>query len=80
MSYLRSYPSDFDNVFQLPRSSVLVVVLSRAARTFRSWGQAIEARRVQRSLLELDDHIFRDVGLTRDNVRFGDIATVASPS
>jgi uncharacterized protein YjiS (DUF1127 family) len=37
-------------------------------------GQAIEARRVRQHLLELDDHLLRDVGLTRADVRFGNIA------
>ena len=38
-------------------------------------GQTIEARRAQEHLLELDDRLLRDVGLTRADVRFGNIAT-----
>jgi uncharacterized protein YjiS (DUF1127 family) len=43
-------------------------------------GQAIEARRVRAHLLELDDHLLSDVGLTRAEVRFGNIATVIRQS
>ena len=51
----------------------LVVTLLRC-------GQAIEARRVRAHLLELDDHLLSDVGLTRADVRFGNIATVIRQS
>jgi len=43
--------------------------------TLLRFGQTIEARRVRAHLLELDDHLLRDVGLTRADVRFGNIAT-----
>ena len=43
-------------------------------------GQAFEARRVRTHLLELDDHLLSDVGLTRADVRFGNIATVIRQS
>lgn len=43
-------------------------------------GQAIEARRVRQHLLELDDRLLRDIGLTRADVRFGNIATVIRQS
>ena len=38
-------------------------------------GQAIEAHRVRQHLLELDDHLLRDVGLIRADIRFANIAT-----
>jgi uncharacterized protein YjiS (DUF1127 family) len=43
-------------------------------------GQTIEARRAQQHLLELDDRLLRDIGLTRADVRFGNIATVIRQS
>ena len=43
-------------------------------------GQAIEARRVRQHLLALDDHLLSDVGLTRADVRFGNIATAIRQS
>jgi uncharacterized protein YjiS (DUF1127 family) len=43
-------------------------------------GQAIEARRVRQHLLELDDHLLKDVGLTRADVCSGNIATVIRQS
>jgi uncharacterized protein YjiS (DUF1127 family) len=41
-------------------------------RMLRSWRQAIEARRARHHLMQLDDHLLRDIGLTRPDLNFGD--------
>jgi uncharacterized protein YjiS (DUF1127 family) len=49
-------------------------LLGRGARTALRWArQRREARRAQRELLDLDDRLLRDVGLTRADVRSGNI-------
>jgi uncharacterized protein YjiS (DUF1127 family) len=73
MTYLRSVPSGFDNVLKLPlRSGPRAVARGFAARTLRSWSGAVEARRARRRVMELDDHLLRDIGLARCVVCFGD--------
>jgi uncharacterized protein YjiS (DUF1127 family) len=91
MTHLRSLPSDFENVFQLP-PGVLVPLdqaaaghaRTRVAQTFfvavrglavtvlRAWRRAIEARRARHRLMQLDDHLLRDIGLSRPDVCFND--------
>jgi uncharacterized protein YjiS (DUF1127 family) len=75
MTYLRSVLSDVDNVFQLPRSSVRVAALGFVVRGLRRWRQVVEARRAQRHLMELDDRLLSDIGLSRTDVCFGDFET-----
>ena len=65
------------------RSPVVSAVLFFArglVATLLRCGQAIETRRVPAHLLELDDHLLSDVGLTRADVRFDNIATVIRQS
>jgi uncharacterized protein YjiS (DUF1127 family) len=38
--------------------------------------QMVEARRARRHLMQLDDHLLRDIGLTRADVCFGDFGTL----
>jgi uncharacterized protein YjiS (DUF1127 family) len=42
----------------------------------RTWQQAVEARRARHELMQLDDHLLQDVGLTRTDVRYGDFETL----
>ena len=93
MTYLRSSPSGFDNVFPLPRYehhmvpahcagdrqhavAVRVRAPSIVERMLRSWRQHFESRRALHHLLQLDDHLLRDIGLTRPDLHFGDFETL----
>ena len=63
------------------RIAKVVLLFARGlVATLLRCGQAIEARRVRAHLLELDDHLLSDVGLTRADVRFGNTATVIRQS
>ena len=81
MTYLRSVPSDFDNVFQLPPSQpagdhTRTPAAARPGLTttaLRYWRQVAEARRARHQLMQLNDHLLRDIGLTRTDVSFGDV-------
>lgn len=42
----------------------------------RHWRQMVEARHTRRRLMQLDDHLLRDLGLTRPDVCFGDLETL----
>ncbi len=63
-----------------PAVSAILFFARDLVATLLRCGQAIEARRVRAHLLELDDHLLGDVGLTRADVRFGNIATVLRQS
>jgi len=39
--------------------------------------QVVEARRAQRHLMQLDDHLLRDIGLSRIEARFGNFTALA---
>jgi uncharacterized protein YjiS (DUF1127 family) len=93
MAYLHSVPSAADHAAFLPPcapradragtpvvSAILLFARGLVATLPRHGRQTIEARRVRTHLLELDDHLLRDVGLTRADVRFGSIATFARQS
>jgi uncharacterized protein YjiS (DUF1127 family) len=71
MTCLRSVPPDVDNLFQLPRSSVRVQPLGFIARVLRRWRRVLETRRARTHLVQLDDRLLRDFGLSRIDV-FGD--------
>lgn len=76
MTYLRSVPSEFDDILPRPRSGVLVAALDLAPALRRSWQRTVEQRRARRELLELDDRLLDDVGLTRSDVHYGGFATL----
>ena len=42
----------------------------------RYWRQAGETRRARRHLLQLGDHLLKDIGLTRTDAAFGDFETL----
>jgi uncharacterized protein YjiS (DUF1127 family) len=88
MIHLRSLPSHLDiRAFQPPRydaphvrwptvRTILAYACGAIAAVLRHGRQTIEARRIQKHLLELDDRLLRDVGLTRTDVRFRKFSTV----
>lgn len=80
MTYLRSATPSVDNVFQLPRPRVRVAALGFVVRRLRRWRQVVEARRAQRHLMQLDDRLLSDIGLSRTDVCFGDFETVGRRS
>jgi len=57
--------------------AVLFIALSLAAVLLRHWQRRIEERRVRARLSELDDHLLKDIGVTRADVLFGNVATLA---
>ena len=57
---------------------VLLIALSLTAVLLRHWQRKIEERRVRARLSELDDHLLKDIGLTRTDVRFGNVTTLAA--
>jgi uncharacterized protein YjiS (DUF1127 family) len=57
--------------------AVLFIALSLAAVLLRHWQRRIEERRVRARLSELDDHRLKDIGVTRADVLFGNVATLA---
>jgi uncharacterized protein YjiS (DUF1127 family) len=88
MAYLHSVLSAPNHpAFQPPRygarmplrlpqvDAIILFARGLAAALLRYGRQANEARRRRTHLLELDDHLFRDVGLSRADLRFGNIAT-----
>jgi len=78
MTYLRSAPSDFDDILPRPPAGVLVAAGGAAfdfAQTLRrSWRRAVEDRRARRELLELDDRLLDDIGLSRSDVHYSGFA------
>ena len=44
--------------------------------SLRAWRQGVEGQRARRHLMELDDHLLDDIGLTRADVLFGDFESV----
>lgn len=93
MAYLHSVPSDLDYAaFRPPRApqadragtpvarAVLLFARGLVETLPRDARQTTAAGRVRTQLLELDDHLLRDIGLTRTDVRFGNIATPARQS
>jgi uncharacterized protein YjiS (DUF1127 family) len=94
MTYLRSVPSEFDNVFKLQRFgallppsrlvagrvpgqfAVLGAALGVAVAVLGSWRRAVEAGRTQHHFMQLDDHLLRDIGLSRTDVCFCDLETL----
>ena len=91
MTYLRSVPSDFDNVFQLPprvrapssqpagdgTPTPAAAHLGLTTTVLRYWRQTAEARRARHQLMQLNDHLLRDIGLGRTDVCFGDVELLA---
>ena len=81
MTYLRSVPSDLTDE-ALPPIPVGALVLS-AVRSLGRGPQALlrraqqrsEMRRARSELLELDDRLLRDIGLTRADVHSGNLTT-----
>jgi uncharacterized protein YjiS (DUF1127 family) len=75
MTYLRTFQSDVDETFRLLlRKSATVafaVATDAALAAWRSWRLAMEARRDRRNLTQINEHLLRDIGLTRVDVRFG---------
>src|SRR5258708_34621406 len=60
--------------------AVLFIALSLATVMLRHWLRRIEERRVRARLSELDDHLLKDIGVTRADVLFGNVATLARPT
>jgi uncharacterized protein YjiS (DUF1127 family) len=57
--------------------AVAILFLARAfTKLLRSGRRTIEARRAQKHLMELDDHLLKDIGLTRADVHFSNVATI----
>src|SRR5260370_31282139 len=56
--------------------AVLFIALSLATVMLRHWLRRIDERRVRTRLSELDDHL-KDIGVTRADVLFGNVATLA---
>ena len=52
--------------------TVLYAAVGLIVSLFRSWRQAVEARRARHRLMQLDDHFLRDIGLSRPDVCFSD--------
>src|SRR5260370_25706346 len=57
--------------------AVLFIALSLATVMLRHWLRRIDERRVRTRLSELDDHLLKDIGVTRADVLFGNVATLA---
>ena len=57
--------------------AVLFVALSVAAVLLRHWQRRSEERLVRARLSELGDHLLKDIGVTRADVIFGKVATLA---
>jgi uncharacterized protein YjiS (DUF1127 family) len=90
MTYFRPAPSQFDdiNVFprykrhtsppvKLPFAGAVFAAARGLGLPLLSYGRRVaETRRARRHLLELDDRLLQDVGLTRVDVRFGDFETL----
>ena len=57
--------------------AVLFVALSVAAVLLRHWQRRSEERLVRARLSELGDHLLKDIGVTRTDVIFGKVATLA---
>jgi uncharacterized protein YjiS (DUF1127 family) len=80
------------NVLQLRRYRVLVPREQRAATTvfsaalglsanvIRAWQKTAAARAGRRQLIQLDERLLRDIGLTRTDVHFGDLDTLSRRS
>ncbi|MBV8192907.1 MAG: DUF1127 domain-containing protein [Alphaproteobacteria bacterium] len=93
MTYLRSVPSHFDNVFRSPlyerparpaepgvsgqlAEAVFAAALGLLSTVLRAWRQSVETRRARQHLMQLDDHLLRDIGLARTDIHFGDFETL----
>ena len=57
--------------------AVLFIALSLATVLLRHWQRRNEERRVQARLSELGNHLLKDIGVTRADVIFGKVATLA---
>jgi uncharacterized protein YjiS (DUF1127 family) len=57
--------------------AVLLIALSLAAVLVRHWQRKSEERRARVRLSELGNHLLKDIGLTRADVIFGKVATLA---
>jgi uncharacterized protein YjiS (DUF1127 family) len=57
--------------------AVLFVALSLVAVLLRHWQRRNEEHRVRARLSELGNHLLKDIGLTRVDVIFGKVATLA---
>jgi uncharacterized protein YjiS (DUF1127 family) len=57
--------------------AVLFVALSVAALQLRHWQRRSGERLVRARLSELDNHLLKDIGLTRADVIFGNVAMLA---
>ena len=57
--------------------AVLLIVLSLVAVLLRHWQRRNEEHRVRARLSELGNHLLKDIGLTRADVIFGKVATLA---
>lgn len=72
MTTLRSASSLSGNAAQPAPGDLLTAAVGLARDAGRRWRQAVETHRARRHLMELDEHLLRDVGLDRAEVRFGD--------
>lgn len=50
-----------------------VIALGSVSALLAAWHRATETRRARHRLLQLDDHLLADVGLSRADVRFGQL-------
>ena len=57
--------------------AVLLIVLSLVAVLLRHWQRRNEEHRVRARLSELGNHLLKDIGMTRADVIFGKVATLA---
>jgi uncharacterized protein YjiS (DUF1127 family) len=57
--------------------AVLFIALSLVAVLLRHWQRRNEEHRVRARLSELGNHLLKDIGLTRVDVIFGKVATLA---
>jgi len=79
MTYVRSTRPELGHAFQLPHQatpSAFAPALGLVRTGLRSWQQSVETWRTRRRLMELDDHLLKDIGFTRADVRFGSMESL----
>jgi uncharacterized protein YjiS (DUF1127 family) len=76
MTYLHSFSAALhDQAVRPPRYGAVAFVARGVRAVLRHSRQMSELRRAQRQLLELDDRLLKDMGLSRDDVRGGSFMT-----
>jgi uncharacterized protein YjiS (DUF1127 family) len=58
-------------------SIVLFAALGLVVTLLHYWRRAVETRRARHHLMQLDDHLLRDIGFSRTEVRFDNFAALA---